>query len=57
MTGFLTNLFFICSIRVVLKLQFLNNNRLKPAKCGAFCKTCLATNRVVKQAYYETERL
>jgi hypothetical protein len=35
--------------RVVEKLQFLNNNRLKPAKCGAFCKTCLTTNRVVKQ--------
>jgi hypothetical protein len=23
--------------RVVRKLQFLNNNRLKTAKCGAFC--------------------
>jgi hypothetical protein len=35
--------------RVIQKLQFLNNNRLNPAKCGAFCKTCLTTNRVVKQ--------
>jgi hypothetical protein len=38
--------------RVVQKLQFLNNNRLKTAKCGAFCKTCLTTNRVVKQVEY-----
>jgi hypothetical protein len=26
------------SIRVVQKLKFLNNFRLKTAKCGAFCK-------------------
>jgi IS30 family transposase len=35
--------------RVVQKLQFLNNNRLKTAKCGAFCKTCSRTNRVLEQ--------
>jgi hypothetical protein len=26
-------------IRLVQKLQFLNNNRLKMAKCGTFCRT------------------
>jgi IS30 family transposase len=35
--------------RVVQKLQSLNNNRLKTAKCGAFCKTCSRTNRVLEQ--------
>jgi hypothetical protein len=39
-------------IRVVQKLQFLNNNRLKMAKCGAFCRTCSRTNRVLEQVYY-----
>jgi hypothetical protein len=35
--------------RVVQKLKFLNNNRLKMAKCGAFCRTCSRTNRVFEQ--------
>jgi hypothetical protein len=35
--------------RAVQKLQFLNNNRLKTAKCGAFCRTCSRTNRVLEQ--------
>jgi hypothetical protein len=35
--------------RVVRKLQFLNNFRLKTAKCIAFCKTCSTTNRVAEQ--------
>jgi predicted secreted acid phosphatase len=35
--------------RVVQKLQFLNNFRLKIAKCGAFCRTCSRTNRVLEQ--------
>jgi hypothetical protein len=44
--------------RVVRKLQFLNNNRLKTAKCirllvCAFCKTCETTNRVVEQVYFQ----
>jgi hypothetical protein len=30
-------------IRVVQKPQFLNNFRLKTAKCGAFCETCSIT--------------
>jgi hypothetical protein len=38
---------------VVQKLQFLNNNRLKAAKCGAFCLDLQAdlwsTNRVIGQ--------
>jgi hypothetical protein len=38
-------------IRVVQKLQFLNNNRLKTAKCRAFCRTCSRTNRVLEQVY------
>jgi hypothetical protein len=29
--------------RVVQKPQFLNNFRLKTAKCGAFCETCSIT--------------
>jgi hypothetical protein len=37
--------------RVVQKLQFLNNNRLKMAKCRAFCRTCSRTNRVLEQVY------
>jgi hypothetical protein len=35
--------------RVVQKLQFLNNNHLKMAKCRAFCGTCSRTNRVLEQ--------
>ncbi|MDR0722642.1 MAG: DUF4469 domain-containing protein [Treponema sp.] len=38
-------------IRVVQKPQFLNNFRLKTAKCGAFCKTCSITNRVIEQVH------
>jgi hypothetical protein len=40
---------------VVQKLQFLNNFRLKPAKCQAFCKTCETANRAVEQVqlYYK----
>jgi hypothetical protein len=38
--------------RVVQKLQFLNNFRLKTAKCRAFCKTCSITNRVIEQVLY-----
>jgi hypothetical protein len=40
------------SNRVVQKLQFLNNNHLKTAKCGAFCKTCSIINRVIEQVQY-----
>jgi hypothetical protein len=41
-------------IRVVQKpqpfgLKFLNNFRLKTAKCGAFCKICSIINRVIEQ--------
>jgi hypothetical protein len=43
--GFLTQ----NGIRVVRKLQFSNNFRLKNAKCVAFCKTWAATNRVSEQ--------
>jgi hypothetical protein len=42
----------ILQIRVVQKLQFLNNFCLKTAKCGAFCKTCSITNRVIEQVHY-----
>jgi hypothetical protein len=35
--------------RVVQKLQFLNNNRLKQQNAEHFAWTCLTTNRVVKQ--------
>jgi hypothetical protein len=38
--------------RVVWKLQFPNNFRLKTAKCGVFCKTCSITNRVIEQVQY-----
>jgi murein DD-endopeptidase MepM/ murein hydrolase activator NlpD len=38
--------------RVVRELQFPNNNRLKTAKCGAFCGTCSRTNRVPEQVRY-----
>jgi uncharacterized membrane protein len=40
------------TIRVFQKLQFLNNNHLKMAKCKAFCRTCSRTNRVLEQVYY-----
>jgi hypothetical protein len=40
------------NIKVVQKPQFLNNFRLKTAKCGAFCKTCERTNRVIEQVNY-----
>jgi tetratricopeptide (TPR) repeat protein len=35
--------------RVVQKFQFLNNFRLKTAKCRAFCKTWETTHKVVEQ--------
>jgi hypothetical protein len=38
-------------IRVVQKLQFLNNNHLKMVKCRAFYRTCSRTNRVLEQVY------
>jgi hypothetical protein len=38
-------------IRVVRKLQFSNNNRLKNAKCVAFCKTWATTNQVGEQVH------
>jgi hypothetical protein len=40
-------------VRVVKKLKFLNNNRLKATKCGAFCRICSGTNRVLEQVYYK----
>jgi hypothetical protein len=36
-------------IRVVQKLQFLNNFRLKTAKCRAFCETCVRINKILEQ--------
>jgi hypothetical protein len=39
-------------LEIVRKHQVPNNERLKTAKCGAFCETCEATNRVVEQVHY-----
>ncbi|MDR2601334.1 MAG: hypothetical protein LBC53_02625 [Spirochaetaceae bacterium] len=41
-------------IRVVRKPQFPNNNRLKNAKCVAFCKTWATTNQVGEQVHSQT---
>jgi site-specific DNA-methyltransferase (adenine-specific)/modification methylase len=38
-------------IRVVQKLKFLNNFRLKTAKCRAFCATCERTHKVLEQVH------
>jgi hypothetical protein len=37
---------------VDIRVQLLNNNRLKMAKYGAFYKTCSITNRVTEQVQY-----
>jgi hypothetical protein len=41
--------------RVVQKLQFLNNFRLKTAKCTAFAATCGRTHKVVEQVQYQNK--
>jgi hypothetical protein len=43
--------------RVVQKLQFLNNFRLKTAKCRAFCETCERTHKVLEQVHSRSSTL